>query len=359
MTRRVQLAIIKPARWPFGRSIRAAISIGLAFSLGVLSDDIMPGMWIGMGALMCCTAEGARDFRSNLRILIISTPFGAAGFLLGYLTALPWVAVVCTMSAVGFAAGVMSTWAKALSIGMLQMLLMAAIAIGVPQIAPFWSPAGFYLLGALWYLSLFATEALLMHLRRPQHRPLEEASPATGAQQPAVKPPAAAASDVWGRITMRLNDRHGQQSGAALALCLGIAYASHWINDASHWFWVPLTVGLAMKPDLGPVFDRAILRCLGSAIGVIIGALILFLIPKGLWIALIIGLLAAALPWAMATSYAMQAVFLTPLVLLLVDIIIPGAASIDYGAQRLVDTLVGCAIALVIGQIFWRRHPQT
>lgn len=61
----------------------------------------------------------------------------------------------------------------------------------------------------------------------------------------------------------------------------------------SHWFWVPLTVCLVMKPDFGSVFDRAILRVVGTVIGVAIATGVILLVPKGWEIGVAIGLLSA------------------------------------------------------------------
>jgi hypothetical protein len=65
-------------------------------------------------------------------------------------------------------------------------------------------------------------------------------------------------------------------------------------------------------------------------------------------------LAAAVLPWARAANFGLFSVFQTPLVILLLDISRPGGAQLV--AARLVDTLIGCAIVLVLGYLVW---PQT
>ena len=148
------------------------------------------------------------------------------------------------------------------------------------------------------------------------------------------------------------------KSAAILALCMGLAFSTKYVLHENHWYWVPLTVSLVMKPELGSVFVRAILRFTGTAIGVVIGAVILAFVPKSLAMVAIIMALAACLPWAMLRSYALQTLLLTPLVLILIDLTTPGLRNVDYAAQRLIDTAIGGAIVLIFGYFIWPRSHE-
>jgi uncharacterized membrane protein YccC len=64
-------------------------------------------------------------------------------------------------------------------------------------------------------------------------------------------------------------------------------------------------------------------------------------------------LAAAVLPWARSANFGLFSVFQTPLVILLLDIARPGGAQLV--AARLLDTLIGCAIVLVLGFLIWPR----
>lgn len=148
------------------------------------------------------------------------------------------------------------------------------------------------------------------------------------------------------------------KSAAILALCMGIAFSMKFVVTGNHWYWIPLTVSLVMKPELGSVFVRAVLRLTGTALGVIIGALILMFVPKGYVLLGILVALAGCLPWAMLRSYALQTLFLTPLVLILIDLTSPGTQTIDYAGQRLADTAIGGVIVLVFGYFIWPRSHE-
>lgn len=142
---------------------------------------------------------------------------------------------------------------------------------------------------------------------------------------------------------------------AALALCMGLAFAMKPLVADNHWYWIPLTVAIVMKPDFGSVFVRAVLRSAGASIGVIIGAAIMILLPKGVLLVIVIAVLAALTPWAKGVSYGVQTVALTPLVLILLDLMAPTPLTVDYGMQRFVDTLIAGGIVLVFGYFIWPR----
>lgn len=323
---------LKPASWNSWRAIRTGFCIGFPFAVGMIFDDIMTGMWVAMGCLMMSTGESSGSYGSTFKKMMIAAPIGASGYLLGYLGYLPWVAVVCAMITVGFFAAFLSSKNSALSIGTLQALLLASIALGVPEIAPFWQPAALYLVGALLYAFVLGLEALL----RGQHS--YDAKSYKGSEK--LSPQHRSATEKTIVV-----------SAIAFSICLGVSYCAHWFDHKAHWFWIPLTVGLVMKPDFGSIRDRAIQRTIGTIVGVVIGAVILATVPKGALFIAIMAALGALLPWAMQRSYILQAVFLTPMILMLVDVIIPGTADIDFGVQRLIDTAIGGLIVIILGYL--------
>ncbi|WP_143850952.1 FUSC family protein [Brucella thiophenivorans] len=317
---------LNPGKWQWSRAIRSFVCIGVPFAFGYAAGDIMTGMWIAMGCLMMITGESSGSYRSIYSKIIISAPLGALGYLLGYLGSLPWSVVIVCMMLVGFASVLLSDRSRALSIGTLQTLLLASISLGVPAITSFWEPAVLYLVGAAFYAIILSIEVLI----RGWH---------------AKDDP----DDVDSKYVKHATVAASLPIAFAFAVCLGAAYSFHWLNHSAHWFWVPLTVGLVMKPDFGSIRDRAVQRIIGTLGGVFIGALALAFIPKGLPLILTMSLLAGILPWAMQRSYVLQAVFLTPLILMLVDIISPGTHDMNYGMQRLIDTGIGGIIVILFG----------
>lgn len=139
-----------------------------------------------------------------------------------------------------------------------------------------------------------------------------------------------------------------------LALCMSIAEILRQNLPIPRPYWVLLTVAIVLKPDFGSVFARAVQRTVGTVLGVLLGALLLTVLPHNGWMLVPMAVVAGAVPWALAANYGLVAVFLTPLVLILLDLASRGGSELV--AARVVDTLVGCAIVLVFGYLLW---PQT
>ena len=139
-----------------------------------------------------------------------------------------------------------------------------------------------------------------------------------------------------------------------LALCMTIAEIARQYLPIERPYWVLLTVAIVLKPDFGSVFTRAIQRGAGTLVGVLLGSLLLLVLPRNAWVLVAMAFAAALLPWGRAANFGLFSVFQTPVIILLLDIALPGGPGL-VGA-RLLDTLIGCAIVLVFGYLLW---PQT
>ncbi|MGJ6964200.1 FUSC family protein [Streptosporangium sp. G11] len=136
-----------------------------------------------------------------------------------------------------------------------------------------------------------------------------------------------------------------------LALCMGVAAMLSGLGWFERSYWMMLTVALVLKPDFGSVFARAVQRALGTLVGTLIGTLVLVLVPYGPLLLVPIAVCAALLPYGQQRNWGLMSTFQAPLVLLLVDLLTRGGP--DLGRIRLVDTLVGCVIVLVLGYLPW------
>jgi uncharacterized membrane protein YccC len=139
-----------------------------------------------------------------------------------------------------------------------------------------------------------------------------------------------------------------------LALCMTVAEIARQYLPIERPYWVLLTVAIVLKPDFGSVFTRAIQRGAGTLLGVLLGSALLAFLPRDAWVLVAMAAFAALLPWARNANFGLFSVFQTPLIILLLDLTLPGGAGL-VGA-RLTDTLIGCAIVLVFGYLLW---PQT
>jgi uncharacterized membrane protein YccC len=135
-----------------------------------------------------------------------------------------------------------------------------------------------------------------------------------------------------------------------LMACMGVAGVVSEVLPLQRSYWVPLTVAIVLKPDYGSVFARALQRGIGTVVGAVAGAVLLVLF-HGAWLLLPFGVLAALLPYGRDRNYGLMATFLTPLVVVLVDILTP--VGWQLAGERLIDTLIGCAIVVVVGFAPW------
>ncbi|MFD1722992.1 FUSC family protein, partial [Amnibacterium endophyticum] len=152
-------------------------------------------------------------------------------------------------------------------------------------------------------------------------------------------------------LTDRLLGRSTAVFAVRLALCLGIAEALRSVLPLPHPYWLLLTVAVVLKPDLGSVFARGLQRTVGTLVGVLLGTAVLAVVPPGPLLLVPITALAFAFPYAAARNYGMLATFITPLVLILVEL--AGGPVRGLAAGRLLDTLLGAAIVLLVGYLPW------
>jgi uncharacterized membrane protein YccC len=136
-----------------------------------------------------------------------------------------------------------------------------------------------------------------------------------------------------------------------LMMCTGVAAVMSEVLPLQRSYWVLLTVAIVLKPDYGSVFARALQRGIGTVVGAFLGAAILAVVPYGPWLLVPFGVLAALLPYGKSRSFGLSAMFLTPLVVVLIDLLTK--AGWPLAGARLVDTLLGCAIVLVFGYAAW------
>jgi uncharacterized membrane protein YccC len=145
--------------------------------------------------------------------------------------------------------------------------------------------------------------------------------------------------------------------GLRLALCIGIAQALVSLVPVPRSYWIALTITFVLKPDFGSVFSRALLRALGTVGGLVLAAGVLAEVPRGWWDVPTMLLLAPLVPALTPRGYGFQTAAITPVILLLSDILNHQGTGLLL--PRLLDSLMGCAIALVAGYLLWPESWHT
>ncbi|MFJ3667845.1 FUSC family protein [Streptomyces sp. NPDC090106] len=145
--------------------------------------------------------------------------------------------------------------------------------------------------------------------------------------------------------------------GLRLALCIGLAQVLVSIVPVPRSYWVALTITFVLKPDFGSVFSRALLRALGTVGGLVVAAAVLSQVPRGWWDIPVMLLLAPLIPALTPRGYGYQTAAITPVILLLSDLLNHQGTGLLL--PRLLDSLVGCAIALTAGYLLWPESWRT
>ncbi|MFD0062419.1 FUSC family protein [Streptomyces sp. NPDC056637] len=145
--------------------------------------------------------------------------------------------------------------------------------------------------------------------------------------------------------------------GLRLAVCIGIAQVLVSTVPVPRSYWVALTITFVLKPDFGSVFSRAVLRALGTAVGLVLATVVLAEVPRGWWDVPVLMALAALIPALTPRGYGYQTAAITPAILLLSDTL--NHQGIGLVLPRLLDSLMGCAIALVAGYLLWPESWHT
>ncbi|MEO9328014.1 FUSC family protein [Gordonia aurantiaca] len=161
------------------------------------------------------------------------------------------------------------------------------------------------------------------------------------------------------RLTWPGNELLG--SAGRFALCICVAYVVCFSTPVGHPYWVPLTVAMVMKPDLGSIFSRAVNRCIGTILAALGVTVLGVVIDRPIEIACAVGVFAACMPWAMGRSYLYQTLFLTPVILFTLDLVRSHDTTVlDLAAERMINTSAGALIVVVLGYLPWpsTRHAR-
>lgn len=145
--------------------------------------------------------------------------------------------------------------------------------------------------------------------------------------------------------------------GLRLALCIGLAQVLVSTVPVPRSYWVALTITFVLKPDFGSVFSRALLRALGTVAGLVVAAAVLSQVPRGWWDVPVMLVLAPLIPALTPRGYGYQTAAITPVILLLSDVLNHQGTGLLL--PRLVDSLIGCGIALVAGYLLWPESWHT
>jgi uncharacterized membrane protein YccC len=125
----------------------------------------------------------------------------------------------------------------------------------------------------------------------------------------------------------------------------GVAGTGALLLGLGHPYWAPVSAAAVLQStSVRMTWHRSIQRGLGTAAGLLLGALLLSAHPRPVTIAVLVVLMQLGIEVLIGRNYALGVVFITPMTLLLSDLLVPSSA---YSLVR--DRLVGVALGIVVG----------
>lgn len=323
--------------------VASALGISVPVALGVLTAHPHVGIAVSLGGL-ALGGEGQGDtLRELVRGLVYALVAGCAAILIGSTLAAHGVATLLLPLVAALAAlfgGISRPLARATTLFMLYAIIAANM--GSQPYGAF-GMLGLFFIGGAW------TTGLFLALRQiPFMRP----TPAiAGHREPA---PQYSEAQLFNRWRRSLDHLAGWQYALRVALCLYAAEAFDWIWPHHHGYWAAITIVIVVQRNLQIALAVNLKRAVGTAAGVLLTSTLLLWSPPVWGVVAMLAALAAARPILREFNFVLYTMFITPLIILLLDF--GHVFSWTIVTDRLVATLAGCLIALVLGIIVWPAH---
>ncbi|MGF3022128.1 FUSC family protein [Methylobacterium aquaticum] len=145
------------------------------------------------------------------------------------------------------------------------------------------------------------------------------------------------------------NLRHAVRASVVALPALAVTF--WWPGPFTHW--LTITVVLTMQPFYAATWQRALERIGGTVLGGVIGAVLAFYATSPPVLAAMIVPLSVIGFAAKGVSYGTFIACLTPLVVVLVELVEPGHSSWEIVGMRALFTVLGGAVAVLAGLLLW------
>lgn len=141
--------------------------------------------------------------------------------------------------------------------------------------------------------------------------------------------------------------RHALRLGVAVSVAQVLASA----DPLENGYWIPLTVVIILKPDLGSTLDRSAQRMAGTVLGALVAFGLADLLAGSEWaLATAVVATSIAIGVFVRVNYGLAVLAITPCVILLLNI---GGGTADLAWVRVVSTLAGGLLTLLAAYTLW------
>ena len=144
--------------------------------------------------------------------------------------------------------------------------------------------------------------------------------------------------------------RHAVRMSVACTVAFALAEL---LWHGQHNYWILMTVTIMLKPGFSLTRERNIQRIIGTLVGGLLGAAILWAVPDGdVRFGFLLVFMVVAYTFQ-RTQYLVTVIFLTAYLLIMFTFL--GQAYLGIIKERVTDTLMGCAIALGTAYLLFPR----
>ncbi len=123
-----------------------------------------------------------------------------------------------------------------------------------------------------------------------------------------------------------------------------------------HSYWILLTIAFILKPAFSLTKQRNIERILGTVGGAVIGVAVLYFVLNKTALFIIMVLLMIATYSFMRINYLLMVICMTPYIFILFTFL--GVPFQQVAKERILDTLIGCAIAFSASYILFPKWER-
>ena len=316
-----------------GMSAGFLVARGLGYGEASIQSAIVAGLTLAAGS------------RGRLRTALpVATILGVVVVVFSTLGALTTGLPLAAALAMAFVAFVTSVMTAAQPVGLLIALVASNAYFLVTGIGVIKQEA---IGGSLGQIGLLGLVGLVTALVMVTVRALTEQAIGT-AHRPETTTPAPSLLAPMG-ASIRTFDDHAK-TGVRRAVALGLTMYAFQVFASHNAFWVMLTVFVIMSPNGRPSLRVAALRVLGTLVGVSAVLALAQVLPSAAGAPL--GVLGIAISLAASTrSTAVSAAFGAAAAATLTAL--PSGDFVGFSGARLIDTLIGSAIAIGAGYLLW------
>ncbi|MEY9930184.1 hypothetical protein ABH926_004826 [Catenulispora sp. GP43] len=324
------------------RLVLSGIALALPVAVGAATGHVAEGLTAVMGALLVSSAGHEGGWRARCVDLGATAAVGALvvwlGAVLGAQGGVAGVWIVAVAFAAALVGGIGTLEARIAANATVFTVIGAHLGTG-PE-----SPRHILLYVVLGMAAAAAltlgTHALGRALSPLRRRELEG--------PPGPEWPFRRSVPKW---RAGLRTWHGWQYAVRLTASMAVAEVVAQFRPGAHAYWIALTVSLVVLRDEAAAPMRALERGLGTTIGVLVGGGLIGVLPT--WgIVALIGVIGAVRPYLKLANYTAYAAVMTPLITMLNEL----GDDISWAVlrERVLDTLIGCAVGLCVGYLPWR-----